>query len=159
MKPIPLVPRSRLLNYNLIAMERNGFSWELAEDDDLVEAFRAVGVSNHNRVVIVSGLGHIGARAFLTLDYLGHGEMTSVLDGGLEAWTAAGRPTTTEFEEAPRGTFEADIQEDILVDAGWIVDHLDDESVTLIDARPDDEFTGERPGRDYLQGGHNPGRL
>ena len=95
--------------------------------------------------------------SFMTLDYLGHGDRTSVLDGGLAAWKAAGGEVAAEPAPPPRGDFEADVREDMIVTAEWIRDRLDDPDVTLIDARPEDEYTGERPGRDFLRGGHIPG--
>ncbi len=148
---------ARFLEYHDIAVERNDLITELAPVEDLVEAFRAVGVSNDRRVVVVGDPGHVAARVFMTLDYLGHGERTSVLDGGLAAWKAAGGEVSPEPVTPTRAGFEAEVREDMLVTAEWIRERLDDPDVTLIDARPEDEYTGERPGRDFLRGGHIPG--
>lgn len=148
---------AHFLAYHDIAVERNDLITELAPVEDLVEAFRAAGVSNDQHVVVVGDLGHVSARVFMTLDYLGHGDRTSVLDGGMAAWKAAGGEVSAESATPTRGDFEADVREDMLVTAEWIEERLDDPGVTLIDARPDDEYTGERPGRDFLRGGHIPG--
>ena len=151
------VQGAHFLEYHDIAVERNDLITELAPVEDLVEAFRAAGVSNDSHVVVVGDLGHVSARVFMTLDYLGHGDRTSVLDGGMAAWKAAGGEVSAESATPTRGDFEADVREDMLVTAEWIEERLDDPVVTLIDARPDDEYTGERPGRDFLRGGHIPG--
>ena len=152
------VEGAHFLEYHDIAVERNDLITELAPVEDLVEAFRAAGVSNENHVVVVGDPGHVAARVFVTLDYLGHGERTSVLDGGLAAWRAVGGAVSPEPTAPPaRGEFEATVREDMLVTAEWIHERLADPAVTLIDARPDDEYTGERPGRDFLRGGHIPG--
>lgn len=151
------VQGARFLEYHDIAVERNDLITELAPVEDLVEAFRAAGVSNDRRVVIVGDPGHVAARVFVTLDYLGHGDRTSVLDGGLAAWKAAGGEVSPEPVTPTRGDFEANVRGDMLVTAEWIHERLDDPDVTLIDARPENEYTGERPGRDFLRGGHIPG--
>ena len=151
------VQGARFLEYHDIAVERNDLITELAPVEDLVEAFRAAGVSNDSHVVVVGDPGLHAARVFMTLDYLGHGDRTSVLDGGLAAWKAAGGGVAAEPAAPTRGDFEADVREDMIVTAEWIRDRLDDPDVTLIDARPENEYTGERPGRDFLRGGHIPG--
>ncbi|WP_419933976.1 sulfurtransferase [Candidatus Palauibacter sp.] len=151
------VQGAHFLEYHDIAVERNDLITELAPVEDLVEAFRAAGVSNDSHVVVVGDLGHVSARVFMTLDYLGHGDRTSVLDGGMAAWKAAGGEVSAESVPPTRGNLEADVREDMLVTAEWIEERLGDPGVTLIDARPDDEYTGERPGRDFLRGGHIPG--
>lgn len=155
--PTEVIKGARFLEYREIAVEREGLSTELAAEEELVATFRKVGVSNDSRVVVYADIGHIAARAFMTLDYLGHGDRTSVLDGGLFAWKGIGGALATELTNGPAGTFEGHVRSDLLVSAEWIQEHLGDSSVTLIDARPKDEYTGERPGRDYLRGGHIPG--
>ena len=154
------IPGSHLLEYHDIAVERDGLVTELAPVEDLVAAFRAAGVSSDSHVLLV-GSGnpmHFPARAFMTLDYLGHGEHVSVLDGGIVAWKAAGGEVTTMAPPAPvLGDFEARPRDDMLVSAEWIAERLGDSAVVLVDARPEAEYTGEVPGRDFLRGGHIPG--
>jgi len=155
--PTEVIKGARFLEYTEIAVERDGLSTELATEQELVATFRRVGISNDSRVVVYADIGHIAARAFMTLDYLGHGDRTSVLDGGLFAWKDIAGELDTEFANGPAGIFEARVRSDLLVSADWIQEHLNDPSVTLIDARPEDEYTGTRPGRDNLRGGHIPG--
>jgi len=154
--PEEVIPGSRFLEYHDIAVERNDLSTEIPPVADLEAIFRAVGVSNESRVVVI-GDRHFPARVFMTLDYLGHGDRTSVLDGGMAAWKEAGGEVAAELIEATPGDFEANVREDMLVSAEWIQERLDDPSVTLIDARPESEYTGERPGNESLRGGHIPG--
>jgi 3-mercaptopyruvate sulfurtransferase SseA len=45
------------------------------------------------------------ARAYVTLDRAGMGDRACILDGGLEAWKAAGRPVTSELPKCRRGAF------------------------------------------------------
>ena len=153
--PEDYVAGSGFLDYSAFAGDRNDLRIEMMPVEDMVEALRAAGISNDDHVVLY-GSGHLPARLFMTLDYLGHGERTSVLDGNLEYWQAQGRPTSSAATDRPRGAFNADLQDDVLVSADWVAGKLDDPTLTLIDARPEGEYTGENSGPG-LRPGHIPG--
>ena len=155
--PEEYIEGARFIDYHAFADDANGLVVELTPVERMVEALQEAGVSNNSRVVIYgTGSAHLPARIYMSLDYLGLGDRASVLDGGLETWKAEGRPTTAASATAPSGDFRADVQDDVLATAEWIERHLDDESVTLIDARPENEYTGER-NMDGLRPGHIPG--
>lgn len=154
--PEEFIPGARFLDYHEVAVERDGLSIELPPVEKLASVFRAAGVSVGSRVVVYGSPGHLPARVFMTLDYLGHGEQTSVLDGGIEAWKAEARPLAATAAATELGDFEPRVRDDMLVTAEWIRERLDDPNVTLIDARPADEYTGERTVRE-LRPGHIPG--
>ena len=63
--------------------------------DSLLES---LGVSDASRIVLYWAKDWYSptTRVFLTLDYLGLGDRTSILDGGFAAWKAAGGPVTTD---------------------------------------------------------------
>lgn len=156
--PRRLIPGARFLDYDAIALPVDaGLRVQLPPVDDLARALGAVGVSNDTRVILYAeGAPHLAARAFVAFDYVGHGDRTSVLDGGLQAWTAGGRTTVDQPASATMATFVPHVRENMLVDAAWIRARLDDPSVALIDARPMDEYTGQLP-QEGLRGGHIPG--
>ncbi|MFN8650559.1 MAG: hypothetical protein U0133_01495 [Gemmatimonadales bacterium] len=56
-------------------------------------------MGNDSRIVIVFSSDWISpaTRVWLTLDFLGLGRRTALLDGGLAAWRAAGLPVTAEL--------------------------------------------------------------
>ena len=96
-------------------------------------------------------------RLWMTLDYLGHGDHAAVLDGGLEAWTAAGGSlSSAEPSTTSRGSLTPRPRNGMLVDASWILERLDDPDVALVDARPLDEYTGADGG---MGGMANPGHI
>lgn len=151
------LPGARFLPLGAIVVERDGVPNELPEVDALQEAFAAVGVSDGSHVVLYGDLGGLAAaRAFFTLDYLGHARV-SLLDGGLEAWRAEGRALATEAPAIARGTFTPRPQPERLVTAEWVHRHLNDPRVVLIDARPPAEYAGEVPGGGVERPGHIPG--
>ena len=98
-----------------IAVTRDGIPNELPPMEDLVRVFEAAGVSDHQRVVVYSDASVLPAtRAYFTLDYLGHGDRTALLDGGLTKWRSEGRSLTTDVAPAAIGHFTARIQVSVL---------------------------------------------
>ena len=83
------IPGARFLNYQEIVGVRDSLIAEVPPIDDLIEPLEVAGVSDEALVVLYGSPAHLPARAYMTLDYLGHGARTVVLDGGLEAWKAA----------------------------------------------------------------------
>jgi thiosulfate/3-mercaptopyruvate sulfurtransferase len=151
------VPGARFLPLSAIVAEQNGIPNELPPVQQLEEAFEAVGVSDNTRVVLYGDLqGLLAARAFFTLDYLGHADH-AILDGGLEKWRADGRPVQTEAPAVRRGSLTPRPRPDLLVSAEWVRDRLNDSTVVLVDARPAAEFSGATPGDGITRPGHIPG--
>jgi thiosulfate/3-mercaptopyruvate sulfurtransferase len=150
------IPGTHFLNYQEIAQTRDGLIAEIPPVDMLIDAFERAGVSNDALVIVYGSPGHLPARVYMTLDYLGHGDRTAVLNGGLEAWRAEDRPVMTSLQETTRATFTPSVQDDVLVTAQWMAERLDDGFVTLIDARPEGEYTGARAPRTGRPG-HIPG--
>lgn len=158
------IPGARFVGWDEITVTRDGVPNELAPVVDLQEIFARLGIGDNARVVLYgdnSGLS--AARAYFTLDYLGHGERSALLDGGLEKWKAERRGVSTEKVEpkmvpfTPRVRASAVTNLDVMRDLSWTATNLDSASVVLIDARPVDEYTGTKPGDGVPRGGHIPG--
>jgi thiosulfate/3-mercaptopyruvate sulfurtransferase len=151
------IPGAQYLAYGRIAVEVEGIPVELPPVETLREALEEVGVRDGVRVVLY-GAPLSAARAWMTLDYLGISDRAAVLDGGIAAWRAAGRPVSTEPRSAPTGTLTVSPQPEIVVEADWVHVRLDDPGYVLIDARPLDEYTGaDGGGSRPLTPGHIPG--
>ncbi|MFL5541857.1 MAG: sulfurtransferase [Longimicrobiaceae bacterium] len=150
------IPGARFLALPSIVTERDGVPSELPSTEALDEAFEAVGVSDDSRVVLYGDLGGLAAaRAFFTLDYLGH--TPAVLNGGLEAWRAAGQRVETAAPAARRGSFTPRPHPELVVNAEWVRSHLRDTTVAFIDARPPEQYSGAEPGEGVQRPGHIPG--
>ena len=154
MPPEAFIAGAVALDYHAIETSEN-LDIELPSPQQLVSVFRAAGVTNDKHVVLYGGgSAHIAARAFVTLEYLGHPRV-SVMDGGIGAWIAEGRPTSDAATAPLSGDFVAEINEDVLADAEWIRARLEDPSVAVIDARPAAQFAGYS--NRGLREGHIPG--
>ncbi|HWP36916.1 MAG TPA: sulfurtransferase [Gemmatimonadales bacterium] len=153
------IPRARFLAYNTFAVDGGGLGSELPPVEELDRLMESVGIGDDSHVVIYFGERPITAtRLWLTLDYLGHGHRTSFLDGGLPVWRSEGRAVTTDVPLVRPGSFTPRPRANVLVTAAWINQRLSDPALVLIDARPDDEYTGADSGMGgRVHPGHIPG--
>ena len=135
-----------------------GLALELPAVSQLKTTFEKLGVSDKSRIVVYFSKDWVTptARVFLTLDYLGLGDRTSILDGGLPSWRAEGRAVTTEVRAPSPGTLTPHSRQQLVVDATWVNAHLNKPGVMILDARAAKFYTGEEVGR-MPRGGHIPG--
>jgi thiosulfate/3-mercaptopyruvate sulfurtransferase len=96
------------------------------------------------------------ARLFWTLEYYGHQDV-HLLDGGWSAWQRAGKETSTELPPVASKAFVARPHSELIADAAWMLAHLDDEDLTIVDARSVEEYLGEDVRAQ--RGGHIPGAI
>ncbi|WP_349617345.1 sulfurtransferase [Azotobacter salinestris] len=123
----------------------------------LIERLRAWGIDNDSQVVLYDdGPGAFAARAWWLLAWLGKRDGVFLLDGGLNAWRAAGLPLTAELPAPTTGTFRGAPDVGLLVDAPQLLARLGDERLTLLDARALPRFRGEVEPLDPVAG-HIPG--
>jgi thiosulfate/3-mercaptopyruvate sulfurtransferase len=154
------IPGSRQIKLEDIAVTRDGIPNELPPVETLQRVFAAAGVSNSSRVVLYGErFNLLAARAYFTLDYLGVAARAAILDGGLEKWTTERRPLSTEIPQAKTTTLVVSPRSEILVDTKAMreLSQKKPGSVTLVDARPTKEFTGEQRSEDVAKAGHIPG--
>ena len=127
------------------------------------EAFAAwlgsVGMCNDMQAVVYDrqGANYCG-RLWWMLKWLGH-ENVAVLDGGLQAWQAAGEPVQTGDAAARKpATFVPGAEAARLVQAQTVLEQLGRPQQTLIDARGAPRYRGETEPLDPVAG-HIPGAL
>lgn len=153
------IPGAQYLEYRDISTPHGqGLMLELPPMAQLVSVFERVGISGKSRVILYFGNDWITptTRVYWTLDTMGLGGNTSILDGGLPAWRAAGESVTTEVKTAAKGSITPAPRTDIFADAAWVKSHLDQPNVTIIDARAHEFYTGEKSDGNPRQG-HIPG--
>jgi thiosulfate/3-mercaptopyruvate sulfurtransferase len=150
------IPGARVLSYYDITTERNGLSSELPDANALRRVFASAGVSDDSRVVLYGDDPLMNSRAFFTLEYLGQ-RHAAILDGGVNAWTAAGGRMSTDAPVIREGRITTRERPELVADADWIMAHRESPHVAFIDTRSDEEYlgTGERHGMPSK--GHIPG--
>jgi thiosulfate/3-mercaptopyruvate sulfurtransferase len=129
----------------------------LPDQDKFVELLRAWGVNQDSQVVAYDAHGGMfAARLWWMLRWVGH-EAVAVLDGGLQAWQAAGQAVTGDAS-APRARGNIALRDSLVstVDVGQVLYNVEHGGRTVVDARAPDRFRGENETIDPV-GGHIPG--
>ncbi|RKT59338.1 thiosulfate/3-mercaptopyruvate sulfurtransferase [Azonexus fungiphilus] len=135
---------------------RNG-RHPLPEPALLAARLGAIGIAPATQVVVYDDAqGMIAGRLWWLLRWLGH-DAVAVLDGGWQAWLAAGGPVDAVVPAPTPATFVAQ-QRDLTVDAGFVQEMLGASSLCLVDGRAADRFRGENETIDPV-GGHIPGAI
>lgn len=128
----------------------------MPDPETFAAAMRAAGVTDARPVVIYDQANSLAAsRAWWLLKHFGH-ERVHVLDGGMDAWQAAGYPVTDQVQEVPVGDFVATPGCTTLLEADQAAELAD--RAVLLDARPADRFRGENETIDPVAG-HIPGAV
>jgi len=152
------IPGAQFITLADISTPRGqGLVLELPSVDQVKATFEKLGVTDKSRIVVYFGKDWVTptARVFMTLDYLGLGDRTSILDGGLPAWRTEGRPVTAELREPKRGSFTPRPNTKLLVDAAWVSANLNKTGVAIVDARAAKFYTGAEAGQ-MPRAGHIP---
>ena len=121
---------------------------ELPDPATLRAKVARFGISDNSRVVVYfgqEGLVQSATRIVFTLDYLGLGARTSLLNGGLAAWKRAGKAVTAVVPPAAHGTLATPTHEQLVVDAAFVSSVPSRQGYKLIDARAPVFYKGIEP--------------
>lgn len=120
------------------------------------KALRSLGINNDSHIVVCFYKNDVTvtARMFLMLEYFGLKGNVYWLDGGLEAWKAAGYPVSTESPVFKKGRFKAHPLP-IIVDKDYVKNKLDAPGTSIVDARFKRFYDGDPVG--YPRNGHIKG--
>jgi len=155
------VPGAVFLSTQNISSRSSALTLELPSMTELADTFAAAGVSNDSRIVLYVGSGGRviqATRIYLTLDAMGLGAQTSLLDGGLEAWQRENRPTSSESPVVKRGTLTPCPQNDVIVDSSYVASNLRHRGVDIVDARAPEYYSGASTANGKRTG-HIPGAV
>lgn len=129
----------------------------LPDHEKLAKRFGEMGIGSTTQVVVYDDAqGMIAGRLWWLLRWLGH-DAVALLDGGLQAWQAAGGPMTDVRPTLEPRVFVARPQ-GLMVDAGYVLERIETPHMHLVDARGPDRFRGENETIDPV-GGHIPGAV
>lgn len=145
------------LDYPMIISGEKPVMGRLPTIEKLNQALSSLGITKNSHVIAYDDEGGgKAARLIWTLHSLGHFN-ASILDGGLITWSAEERALTTDATVITASDYQAEISEDYLAHRAYILEHLDDKKVALLDARSLLEYTGEKAFA--ARGGHIPGAI
>jgi thiosulfate/3-mercaptopyruvate sulfurtransferase len=155
------IPGAQFLEYESISTPHNhteGLMLELPPLEQLVSVFERLGVSNRSHIILYFGTDWVSptTRVYWTLDYLGLGDRTSILNGGLVAWQATHHSVSNEVKQPVKGSITTAPRKEIVADAGWVSSHLHRPGVTIIDARTHEFYNGSQSDGNP-RSGHIPG--
>ena len=134
---------------------------ELPPVDALRAKVASFGISDDSRIVVYFGKnGGVpsATRIVFTLDYLGLGDRTSLLNGGLAAWQRAGKTVTAAAPPVVAGKLSARPPKSLVVDAEFVKSVRQRPNHTLVDARAAVFYQGIQPTMNNLSG-HIPGAV
>ena len=124
----------------------------------LQEFMSNLGLTNELQIIAYDdeGGGH-ASRLVWTLYLLNH-RRASVLNGGIQAWLAAGLPTVEKSVATTRSKhLNFKLDDSVIADREYIQERLGDPNLTLLDARTPEEYHGRKVMA--KRGGHIPGAI
>lgn len=155
-----LVPMEELAT----KMESGKLMLELPPMEQLHKALSGLGITNDSRIVLyLARDGGVAAmtRIYLTLDAVGLGARTSILDGGLKVWKSENRPMTAEKPVVAAGKLDLCAQSDVIASMDYVRSNIQKPGVKIIDARAEQFYTGQTAGKTHegadQRKGHIPG--
>ena len=129
---------------------------ELPSKAQADSVLKKLGISDKSHIVLCFDGSNVSptTRVFFTLDYFGLGDRVSLLDGGLDAWKAEGRPIVTETPTIAEGSFVPEVKANLVVNADWLKDNLTNPAISIVDARAAQYYSGSGGG--MPRAGHIP---
>jgi len=155
------IPGSLFVTYSdvITKMGERQLTTELPSMEVLTDVFEKLGVSGDSHVVLypITGNGlSTTTRTLLTLDAMGMGRQTSLLDGGFPAWQSEGRKVSTDVRQTVRGKLQTCPQNDVITDLSYVSANLHHAGVDIVDARAPQFYSGATVPKDR-RAGHIPG--
>lgn len=155
------IPGARHLTLDDIAKPRDPkeLTLELPTPEVLRAKLESFGITDNSRIVVYFGAKQVlqsSTRVIFTLDYLGL--PSSLLNGGLPAWTAAGKAVTTDVPAAAKpGKLSARPTKNLVVDAEFVKAVPQHKDQRLVDARLPNFYKGTDA--TYEKNGHIPNAI
>lgn len=130
------------------------FQFGMPSPEEFAAAMGALGVGDDSRVVIYDDMGSSwAARVWWMLRWIGF-DRAALLDGGLDAWTAAGGELSTESVLRTSRDLTVNLRPELIADQEEVRASIGNDAVNLVDALPEIHYRGEWTM--YAQPGHIP---
>ena len=138
-----------------------GLMLEMPPAEDLRHMLEALGISDKSRVIVYYGKDWVSpsTRILFTLDYAGLGSTSSLLDGGLDAYTRAGGTVTKDVPAAKTGTLAPLKIRPIVVDAATVKSRIGAPGFAIVDGRDAEFYDGVETGSGHNNEKHRTGHI
>lgn len=160
------IPGALFVGWDEITETVGGLPNEIPPLPKLTALMRRLGVMADDRIILYDDeAGVAAARAYVTLDYLGLGERTAVLNGQLKKWVAEGRPLSKEAPKVTPSKFTPKPNPSVIADFKTVQaissknGELSAQGERLVDARPAEQYQGTQAGEGIERPGHIPGAV
>jgi len=152
------IPGAVFFDINAVADDSTDLPHMLPGPDQFGDMVGKLGVAETDTIVIYDGSGLYSApRVWWSFRIFG-AKNVYILDGGLPAWKAEGRPTEAGAVKRPAKQFKAEMDTGAVAMQSDVQMALNTESAQVVDARSAGRFAGrEAEPRAGLRSGHMPG--
>ena len=125
---------------------------------EMKKTINELGITPKSKILLTytNGYGVPACRMYLMFDYLGFGEQTYVLNGGIEAWKSAGNSVTSSIPITKKSKMNIKPNQNIFADSSFILKKMKDSNYTIIDARSPQSYEGKTG---FPRAGHIPGAV
>jgi len=154
------LPGARFISMQDVSAPRTGDPnqpvLELPDAGTLRARLEQLGITDRSRIIVYNANDVVtqATRLIFTLDWIGLGDRTSLLDGGMQTWKREGRSLTADIPAPRAGKLSAKPVKNLVVDAQWVNANRVKAGYRLIDARVPAFYAGVQMGK---KAGHIPG--
>ncbi len=146
------IPGAIAFDVSSVRVTVNGTETTLETPEVAAAAFSAAGLRHDATIVVYDGMdGALAARLVWSMRYYGHKDIR-LLDGGMPTWAASGKEVSVQASTFPASTYPVQrVRSEMMVDKQYVLDHLEDPEVVLLDVRSNEEWdAGRIPGARHL---------
>ncbi len=157
------IPNARLISLkDVIEDIENGLKHELPDDLSIEQTMRSWGINNDSKIIISYDDDEaltLAARLYFTFDYAGLGNRTAILNGGFPAWKSEHKALAKEGPDFAEGTIRIRPDSSLVTDKNRVYSNLNNDHVVIIDARPENIYSGATKDRNEPRNGHIEGAV
>lgn len=153
------IPGAVFFDIDAISDTSSDLPHMLPSPEEFAKAAGEMGINENNEIIVYDGPGLFScARVWWTFTVMG-AKQVKILDGGFDAWDAAGLPVDTKKPVKPSAAvFNPQFSSNRVRSIDDIRSIIRSRATTILDARPHGRFTGQVPEpRKGLRSGHIPG--